>query len=605
MDEIVILCHAEDLEVLRASRPDLLERAELFTPSPYLCLELEETLPGLRVISEGFSKEQAYAFYARACEESHRACADFPTTPGEPGLDLARFFRFYLTEPLHNLLALWSFVENEAAGRLVHYVRRPMRRPQSRADLVLGQFVLDQVLRARETAGVAAGLAAPPLLGSTARAAFLESLSRDLTRLRRWIRPARGGPDPGPRTIALGSGYDALTVIPDTLRLAEETGKPPLFLMNWIDTSTTRAGLRWRPEYEAVERWSLTDLFRRHPAPPLSLAERRACRHAMGELLRRLQGVPPFAACDFAPALAGLAREMETILWLGKAFCRILPLFRGSDVVLTHLQGIDEKILEQLSPRFDLTLHARPHGWLAVAEDYEFAAHEIYCDGPLGARLFREVLGQDRAVRILPAPHLLELRRERLAMPPDERKRIVSEARSRLGLAPGPIILLLTTGAKRHLLNDFRRQALHDAWAEIFSFLRANPGVNLLVKSHPNNFDAWVRARAQSEGVPRITFLDGRLEDALLLADLAVEFGKPGTATLATLLLDVPMLVFRNLYAYLREFGDMVHGLAADCAADTPQELATRLEGFIANAEKTTAELRQSNKNLLNQLVEL
>jgi hypothetical protein len=624
MTVIVLVRDVDELGIIQQKlgrRPD---DSCVYTLFPLQFLELTREGIQPHILSEHFTAEEAYAIYRRAFEDSIRIADSFPLTRGPLRVNLARFYKVYYWWHLFEVyafdLALNRMLDQRNGAKL-WYVQRTYSSLKNHVQLTDSDFIAGHMLDVlsqqrpldvQPIGGVPAArgrgtsLTRFPLLGKTGHPLrYLKHITRRLlTRAKAPITSQVPSIPAEPRIIAFGSGYDILTVIPDALWLAAKSDRVPLLMTEGVDKETTRTGLVWKEEYERIERLSINQYLSANPAPSLSSLEKQQADKAFEELVRRLNQIDVIHRYRLTATMSELRHEFRRAFWRAKALDHVLARLAGSAIVVTDFNGLDERFVEQLAQKHNLELHARPHGWLANVETFEFVADHYYCDGRLRAEAVDKVYHYGERIKVHPDLSLLNVSGEWLAKSPTEQQIITAQRRAALSIQAENVILLMTTAARPQILNEFDYARLRDSWNAIFDYLKKHPDICVVVKSHKNNYDPWVEAWAREQGVTNLIILKGRLEDALIIADLVVDFGKPGTATLSALLFERPLLLYRGLYKYVREFGDMVHAAGASFVVETPQALIQEWDTLRREGIAHLIALRARNQALRHLLAE-
>lgn len=620
MADAVLVRDFTELGVARRVFGDGLRELQVYTLYPQQYLELTHAGIHSNLFSQHITASESYDIYRRAFQDITSIVDSFPMVEGTLPVNLGRYFKVYywefLTEVYALDLALKRILEG-GNGVKFSYLRPRYVALASHADLVSAGFVSGRMLDAlsRQQPAIVQPLASdsfgpiPSLTpGYEARRLLrsMKSIARSALLYGRVLAGRPAQPVSGEaRAIAFGNSYDALIVIPDALRLADETGRKPLWMTEWVDKDTTRSGLVYKDEYEQLERFSIIRYLARHPVPPLTGAEARQADKLFTEMMKGLDQIEVVGRYGLTKTMAELRHEFCQALWRTRAMDSVLAPFAGSTLVVTNYNGFDERAIEQLAPLHQIGVFARPHGWISNIEGFEYQARCHLLSGELWRDLFKTFYGEGTTIALSPDPSLVKVANEWLDKSADEQRMFVTQKRVALSIEARHVILLMTTAARARILNEFDYSSLRRLWMHVFDYLKTRPDVHVLIKSHKNNFDWWVASQAAQHGVTNLTILDGRLEDAVMLADLVVDLGKPGTATLVALLFRRPTLLYRGLYKYVRQLGDLAYSVGASSVVDGPEQLVVELEGLRGKGETYLIDLKSRNCHLLNHLVKI
>lgn len=608
---------ATEMRILRQALGMGLDGVRLYTPFAHQYLQMAENGIQPHILCGNISAEEAYSIYRRAFKDAAGVSDTFPLTENPVKLNLARFCKVHYWEYLSEVYAMdlaLSRILEQLDGEILWYVQAFNDRPTSASTLTSANFIVGKMLDVlRRERPLAVRRIAHHGVWSLS---FQKEIRLCLGALRRtgkdWMGRAKGWPkmvksvlSTEARVIAFGNGYDALLVIPEALELAAKSGRTPLLMADAVDKETNRTGLVWREEYGQIERFSIAEHLSTLAVPPLSRKEKCQADYAFEELMRRLNQIDEVGRYRLTSTMRNLRQEFRYILWRAKVLDHVLAHFAGSTLVVTHFNGTDERIIEQLARHHGVEVHARPHGWMNSFEGFEYLADRYYCDGQMRAELLNKVYGYGSRIEIKPDPNLINAAREWLQKRPSEQQLLSKNRRAALSIKAPLVILLMTTAARRRVLNEFDFTKLSDCWNALLDYLKGRCDVHVIVKSHKNNFDGWVEALASRRGVTNLTILTGRLEDALQLADLVVDFGKPGTATLSALLFERPLLLYKGLYKYVRDLGDLVYEAGHSFVVQNPQGLIGEWECFRRDSSTYCRDLKKRNHSLLRALVQL
>ena len=621
MADMVLVRDVTELGVVRQFFGDRLRDVQVYTLLPAHYLELKRDGIQPNIFSQHIAATDAYDIYRRAFQDITQIVDSFPRVEGLLPVNLAQYFKVYYWEYLTDVYALDMALEhilNCSDGVTFTYLQRSYPAPTRHAELTNADFISAQMLDAlsRQRPSVVQPLPGGIVVQATERQTLRDAARSLLVSLKRvakglllrgrglTVRPAPPVAAEA-RAIAFGSGYDALVVIPDALRLATESGLKPLWTTEGVDKKTTRSGLVYRDEYDQIERFSISRYLAEHPVPPLTSAEASQADKPFPELMDRLNQIEVISRYGLTSGMSKLRQEFRHALWRTKVIDRVLAHFTGSTLVITNYNGIDERAIEQLAPRHQIEVIARPHGWIANIEGFEYQASRYLVSGKLWRELATTFYGEDTPTYISPDPSLVNAAKEWLGKTEDKQQAIVDQKRRALSIQTPYVVLFMTTAARTHILNEFDYPALQGFWWRAFDYLKAHPDVHVVIKSHKNNFDWWVATHAAERGVTNLTILGGRLEDAVIQADLVVDLGKPGSATLVSLLFRKPTLLYRGLYKYVRQLGDLTYAAGASLVVDGPEALILELEKLRAEGATYLADLKSRNRSLLEGLATL
>lgn len=572
------------------------------------------------IFSQHLTASESIEIQRQGFEDTNRLTDSFPLTESDPPINLARCFKshywVYLTEVYALEMALRRILDNLSGSQLL-YLRRFYTPPATHAGIADPDAICAQMLDeiSRENPSVR-GIKSTTTLGGDGlkyAQATLRSFARSarhtaktlLSRGTRLLSNTTSSEIPERCVIAFGSGYDALIVLPDALYIAAQKNLKPLWMTEWVDKDTLRSGLVYRDEYDQVERFSIDKYLASHPAPPFNAAAIREADRAYRELMDRLDQIEVIRHYRLNRRLHQLRHEFRRTLWRARVLDRVLARFARSDVVITDFNGLDERLIEQLAKRHKLTVHARPHGWIGNVEGFEFTADHYYYSGRLSAQVIDQFYGYGERIHINPDPSLFSASREWLSQSPEEQQAITRHKRQALSIDAEHVVLIMTTAARILALNEFDYDRWLNCWKTILDYLEEHPNVQVVVKSHKNNYDFSVAELATKRGITNLSILGGRLEDALILADLVVDLGKPGTGTLTALLFERPLLLYRGLYKYVRQLNEQVHQSGTDFLVDSPQALVQTWDRLWADKTASLANLKARNRNLLRLLAEI
>jgi hypothetical protein len=618
MSDAVLVRDRAEWAAWRRRTGDDGDGAAVYTIDAQFFLELVREGAQPHILSEFVTAEEAQDLYQRAYDDITRVVDELAQMEGGPFINLGRFFKVHYWEYLSEAYTLDLVMQRllNGAGKVrFAWFDHPVSMLQRHTEMVQADRIVQQILDSlsAQHPDHVQRLTRENGLDSAGRQGVLESFGPTMQQLKGRVGSALrrgmavfGGSSARPaqqRAIAFGSGYDALIVIPDALRLAAAGGPPALWMTEGVDKRTLRSGLRYRDEYDAVERFSISRYLSAHPSPALTNAETAQAGRSFDCLMDGLNELDVVRRHRLTEGLDGLRGKFVAALRRAKEIDSVLARFAGSTIFLTDYNGLDERAIEQLAPRHGITTVARPHGWMANIEGFEFVADHYLVSGALWRGVVEEFYGSHVPVSLSPDPSLTHVAAEWIVRNAEQQQEIVRQGRTLTGIEAPHVLLLMTTASRRgRILNEFDYPVLRDTWDTIFSFLERHDDVHLLIKSHKNNYDAWVSGRAEERGVGRLTVVHGRLEDALVLADLVVDFGKPGTATLSALLFERPLLLYRGLYKYVRHLGDHTHAAAGAALVQSPQKMIDEWERWLREGATYTTRLRGANRALLRLL---
>jgi len=621
MRKVLFIRNSEELNLARRLLKDKIDDIEIYTLYSQEFLNLMDEGVKINIFSQHISADEAYSIYRKSFEEISRIVNSFPKVEGPLPVNLARYFKVFFWLFLVEVYALNIVLErimDTGTKSSLAYFKYPCTDAISQADLTNPYFISAKMLEFTGRHG-------PFAIQSLGNTSFNQSTRRLLKvsihkNLIRYLKEIsifsfhKFSPQKAikelknvdkKKIIAFGSGYDGLIVIPDAIQLALERACSPLWMTEGIDVNTMRSGLIYRDEYGKVERFSINDYLKQNPMSPLTLKEIRQTDRLFEKLLELLDNIKIIRRYGLTKSMQGFRQVFRHSLWQTKVMDRILAHFAGSTIVVTDYNGIRERAIEQLAPRYQIEVVARPHGWMSNIEGFDYRADHYLVSGSLWREVVENFYGRDTQTRISSDPGLIRVANEWLSKTENEKQIIIAQKRDQLSIRTPFVVLFMTTSARMHILNEFDYNALYCLWDCVFNYLKEHPDIHLVVKSHKNNYDKWVRGQALRNGVDNLTILSGRLEDAVILADLIVDLGKPGSATLVALLFRKPTLLYRGLYKYVRELGDYTYRVGSSSTVEGPEELVKKLERLCAKDVGYLNHLKSCNRYLLSYLTEL
>ncbi len=616
MKGIVVLRNLADYETFREKQGGGWDRFEIYTLRPRNCLELRLANVPARVLSEHIPAAEAYRIYRRAFKDATHMIDVSSAAQGTGFVQLSRLFKAYYWEFLcesYALDAVLSKWESEKENLHLSYVKRPLRSPIVHTDLVdlYPQFehMFDMLAKAGRAEAIAAQSGArnnscPVPAGQSAQDGMylLRSFFRAVKeRIRRTQRIPEGR-----RAIGWGSSWDALIVIPDMLKVSETTGLRPLLVTEGIDGSTKRTGMVYKEDYDSIERFSIGQHLERKSAPRLTHEESEQVEKAFNGLLEAIDATEIGAKYELSGLFRGLQGELSSSMGFAKQLNDVLSKWQGSALVLTHFNGLGERIIEQLAPRHGIQVYARPHGWLANPEGYEFKSTYYIVPGRLQQQFVREFFGYGERVLVDADQTLLHVTKEWHSKSEEQRQLIVAQKKNFLGIKARYVIMVLATMARNRILSEFDYPTFSTCWSTILDYLRERPELHVVVKAHPEfNYNFWLSALCDQKEVGNVTVLSDRLEEVLGMADLVVDLGYPGTATIVSLLFERPLLLYRGLYKYVREFGDITFDAGRSFMISSCDALLAEWEKLRQQGPAYLADLRGLNASLLKGLMDV
>jgi hypothetical protein len=596
MRKVLFIRNLEELNLARRLFEDKINDIEIYTLYSQEFLNLIDEGGKINIFSQHISADEAYSIYSQSFEEISKVVDAFPQVKGPHPVNLSRFFKVTFWEFLTEVYALDMVLKrilDTGTKSLLIYFNYPYPRLISQVDLTNPYLISSEMFESLSLHGpfVVQSLGDNKfnhMIRRLSNISFHKNLIRYLKDLIIFslyeFGPQKAteefkGADKR-RIIAFGSGYDALIVIPDAIQLALERDCSALWMTEGIDTNTTRSGLIYREEYGKVDRFSINNYLKQSPIPPLTLKEIYQIHRLFEELLDLLNKIEVIRRYGLVKLIRRLRNLFRQSLWHTKVIDRVLSRFPSSTIVVTDYNGMRERAIEQLSPSYQIEVVARPHGWMSNLEGFDYRADHYLVSGQLWRDVVETFYGKDTPIRISPDPSLIRVANEWLCKTESEQQVIINQKRNQLSIKAPVVVLFMTTSARMHILNEFDYNALYRLWKCVFDYLKEHPDIHLVVKSHKNNYDKWVRAQALRNGVDNLTILPGRLEDAVILADLIVDLGKPGSATLVALFFGKPTLLYRGLYKYVRQLGDLTHASGASFLVQTPDDLCKEIEYF-------------------------
>lgn len=618
MERVIIVRDLDEFEAFRAARRKDWREFQVYTPRPRACLELRMAGIPARTLGEHISAAEAERIYRRAFADATHIVEVVSEAQGAGIVQLARLFKVYYWEFLVDVYALDAVLSEwvrEPEGFSLHYgwssgpppttTHTKLVDPGPLAEHV---FKVSMLHLRGQVQPIQARL---PFWTDTRHVtrAWLRQVWRSaLGRLRRIRRtdarpPALPELPVGKRAIGWGSSYDALIVIPDMIQVAEETGLRPLLVTEGIDSSTNRTGLVYKKSYDSIERFSIVQYLRGSPVPSLTSAEREQVQRAYTSLLTAIDRTVVGAKYQLSSLFQGLRPELNASLLLAKQLNHVLSQWAGSAVVLTNFNGVQERIIEQLAPHHNIHMYAKLHGWLANPEGYEFDAAHYVVPGRLQAQFVRQFFGYGEQVVVKADPNLTRVADEWRSKSEEERQILAVQNKRSLGITARYVIVVLTTMARNRILSEFEYSTLRDCWLSILDYLKNHPEFHVVVKAHPKfNYNPWLSALSEQQKVQNLSVLSGRLEEVLGWADLVVDLGFPGTATLVTLLFRKPLLLYRGLHKYVRDFGDLTHAVGRSFTVESSTALLEEWDRLTREGEGYLRALRARNRVLLESL---
>jgi hypothetical protein len=589
---------------------------ELFSVFAHQMFEFRQKGVKVKVLGHEITREQAYYFYKKAYEMASEIVSSAPLW-GKYQVNLLRFFKVHYWEYFSEVFAIHSFFHSLQASKSpfrFFYVQNDFPYPESHTQLTNADHITDWALDSLAKRH-------PQNFISIFRE---RSLNRARKKLSKWstsmkihiksLLSAFSRPRLLPTNqldsalcnavVSLGSGYDALIVLPDGKRIASETGQKWFLIGDKIDRKSSRTGLVWKKEYDDIPQLSWQRDILGSQVSALGFQEKEDLKICFSYLKHQLFRIEELDEYGLPETINGLYSDFVRGALCCKNTVNGLQKIKNCSIILTDFNGLHERVIEQLADQFMLKPFCRPHGWLNSFEAYEFKGYRYNCDGFLQKRLIEETLKYTN-VQIIPDQNLLNVSQEWLSKKPLEKKIFIEKARESLGIDRQKSVLLFLTTAPRYgrTLNEFDENLFFPFWKEIGKFLGKNPSLLLLIKSHKRNFDDWLSSYFSSQQVDNFSILKGKLEDALILSDLVVDLGKPGTATLSTLLFERPLLLFSGLYKYVRDLGDLVYEGGNAFRIPHTQGLFDELEKFILCPQPYLVDLLEKNSVLKKMLV--
>lgn len=600
---ILIVCSYAEFEAFCRARPDWKD-FEVYAARLKDCIELN--LAGVRAhsISECIAPEDAETLYARALADAAKIVDD---SGFESIINLPRMFKYAYWEFLADASALdYALAQWREKHMIVHYVPQHYGYPRAHGQLVDHQYLINHML-----AFVPDVVPIPIKLQQRVSAdrilGFVKILRQMASSLKMFLKRVFFSAiliPKGRRAIGWGSTYDALAIMPDLLRTAEETSLEPLLITRSINFTTKRAGLVYRKVYDKIERFLVTRYLLGAKPRRLTTEHKKYVDMAFQTVCSRLDATSFGTRYRLSNYLQKLEEEFSMALRLNFQLDKLLSGLAGSSIVLTHFNGLEERIIEQAAGRYNLSISARTHGWLANPEGYEYAASNYLVPGKLQAEFVGQFFGYGDSVNVVPDPNLVQVAREWLGKNPFEQRELVAQKRKCLNLDRQHVVVFLATASRNRILSDFDFTRLHDEWLKILAYLKTCPNdIHAVVKSHPTfHYNDWLQKMAECHGVTNLTIVNERLEETLCYADLVVNLGYLSTAIIAALLFEKPLLLYRGLCRYFRAFGDIVYKQGQACLINGPTELIEELEKFRCQGHDYLSSLKARNRILKENL---
>ena|GEM_PF-4231696 len=407
------------------------------------------------------------------------------------------------------------------------------------------------------------------------------ALERIAHALAQWIRqqphPASAGKIPWTERMlhvaGFGEDYDA-AVINTYLDMMRAAGNCQTALItDTLELATLRSGLHLD---SGTPRFSLQAIRATSMPNRIAEARRTLASHRYSQ-----------ADCQLIHKYA-LQPLMNTIWqWcydLTQALDRYAALLDTSlDVIcIDDLASPFMRALVRLAQQYGVASVAVPHGWMNWLEQFAFDGDWMLVWGEAFRQAMHPYCDPETRFEIIADPSLHRLYTEHREHPEQAGERAMQVA-ERLGLAPEKTtVVLLATGFNPSILSDLRPEAFSATWGAVFDLARHHPDAQFVAKTHPSkNYNAWLRAH--TEETANLILCDReRLEDVLPLAALVVEMGKPGTATLLTLLFDKPLIlcnylakIYRPVNAWLLTQPDLIVASSAEELNDLIEQALT------------------------------
>jgi hypothetical protein len=256
-------------------------------------------------------------------------------------------------------------------------------------------------------------------------------------------------------------------------------------------------------------------------------------------------------------------------------FEKILKRFAGSKFVITNMNSLDERIIEQAAKNYSIEIISCPHGWIAEPEGYEYKADKYFCRSSLESKI-------------------LSLNNKNLQI------QKYDQSINSLETIPNKLsVLVLSTGARNErILNEFCYQRIYSYWKELIKFSIINNNIKIYVSSKKQPFDSHLVDLFSMDELKNIIFLEGSIENKLSKARIIVDFGKPSSATYYAIKLGKPILICNNIYKFSRPLNSMIFDLYEYKSIKNPSELFSKLQEFVENPLLSQIEILKDNKIL-------
>lgn len=577
--QLLLVGSETDAAYAAQAHADMLAGGEIVCVYPNALLLLESKGYHVRLLSEWIADEEVDTVIARAFEAAKAWYGPVEAELTYRGVNLGHALQSYLFLAFMELIAA-----DLALNRLVDQLR-PVRiacvcqhdPALNLADLAI-PLALHILRSIGKTRGISLALLSPVqaswdnlfnrVKALASQSPMLEQTIRALVRrIKKRPLPADAGEiswTEGMLHVAgFGEEYDAAVINAylDMMRVAGNC--QTALITDTMELATLRSGLHLD---SAVPRFSLQAMQATSMPNRIAEARRTLASHRYTQ-----------ADCHLIHKYN--LQPLLDVIWkwcrnLTRALDRYAALLDTSlDVIcIDDLASPFMRALVQLAGQYGVASVAVPHGWMNWLEQFAFDGDWMLVWG----EVFRQAMHpycdpEHTRFEIVADPSLHRLYAEHRDHPEQARERAAQVA-GRLGLdQEKTTVVLLATGFNASILSDLRPETFSATWEAVFDLARRCPGVQFVAKTHPSkNYNAWLRTR--TGGLSNLILCDReRLEDVLPLAALVVEMGKPGTATLLTLLFGKPLIlcnhlakIYRPVNAWLLAQPDMVVASSAE-----------------------------------------
>jgi hypothetical protein len=263
-----------------------------------------------------------------------------------------------------------------------------------------------------------------------------------------------------------------------------------------------------------------------------------------------------------------------------KQFEMIIHKFINSKFVVTNLNGLDERILEQLSYKYNIDVISNHHGWYAEPECYEYQSKVVVVKNALTENLIKNAFPAQNV-------NVLEV---------NNYKQIERQNNSSLKK-----ILILSTGPRSgRVLNEFVKEDLMKYWAVIFEFCKEFGEIEIYVSSKNQPFDIFLQRNFTFKN---LIYLDNHIGEKSIDVDLIIDLGKPSSAVYNALKQGIPIILCNGIYKFSRPLNNAIFNLYADHLVKDANKLKEVLYGLVTSYNSHISKIFENNKTLLNYLI--